>query len=90
MRPSALMKINIKVSRTRQVVRYEPITIEVELSDIEIGDKTRLDKIIEDKVAYLTEKIDDEIQKYLDITRAAILETEESLEENEVFEEGQG
>ncbi|NCU26060.1 hypothetical protein EOM86_04980 [Candidatus Nomurabacteria bacterium] len=84
------MKTNIRVSRTRQVCRYEPVTIEVELSDIEIGDKTTLDAVISNKIAYLTEKIDEEIQKYLDIAHAAMLENEESLNEDEVFEEGQG
>ena len=54
------MKIGITVSRTRQVVRFEPVTISVEISDVEVKFKDKINATIEDTISQLTEKIDDE------------------------------
>ena len=87
------MKIGITVSRTRQVIRFEPITISVELSDIEVQSQNKTNTTIENTIEQLTEKIDDEMQKYLDAIRATYAEEsndyEDSLTEAEAFEGGQ-
>lgn len=87
------MKIGITVSRTRQVVRFEPVTISVEISDVEVKFKDKINATIEDTISQLTEKIDDEMQKYLDAIRATYAEEsndyEDSLTEAEAFEGGQ-
>ena len=87
------MKIGITVSRTRQVVRFEPVTISVEISDVEVKFKDKINATIEDTISQLTEKIDDEMQKYLDAIRATYAEDandyEDSIAEAEAFQGGQ-